>query len=452
VAELDPVWLEELSDFLRIESVSADPEHKDEVRRAAEWVRDFVRRAGGEAELVETGTFPLTVGEIRASGGGEAPTVLVYGHFDVQPPAPLEAWESPPFEPTIRDGWLYGRGTADDKGQLYALLKAAELLDAAGELPVNVRIVCDGEEETGGHQVVDFITRDEQGADAAVIFDSSMPRRGAPVFHIATRGLVYFHVTVRTGERDLHSGLFGGAALNAAQALMQALRGVLRGENGLLPDELRAGGVPPTEGELAAWKELKSGSEVLAESGARPADPRAAEDFYLRTWGEPAVDVNGIVAGEPHLQKTVLPVRAEANVSIRLAPGQDPDEIAPVFERLVREAAPEGADVDVERWSSAPPGLIPPDAPAIQLGLAAFERVLGARPLLVRVGGTLPIVPALADKGIPTVLTGFDLPEGNIHSPNERLLVDHIPLAVNSASELYRAFAQLRNVAGGQAP
>jgi acetylornithine deacetylase/succinyl-diaminopimelate desuccinylase-like protein len=444
VAELDPAWLEELSELLRIESVSADKERAGEVRRAAEWVRDFVRRAGGEAELVETETFPLTVGEIRASGGGEAPTVLVYGHVDVQPPAPLDAWESPPFEPTIRDGWLYGRGTTDDKGQLYALLKATELLGAAGELPVNVRIVCDGEEETGGHQVVDFIARDERGADAAVIFDSSMPRRGAPVFHIATRGLVYFHVTVRTGERDLHSGLFGGAALNAAAALMQTLRAVLPGENGLLPDELRAGVAAPTEEELAAWKQLTPGSEVLAESGARPADARAAEDFYLRTWAEPAVDVNGIVVGEPNLQKTVLPVRAEANVSIRLAPGQDPDAIAPVFDCLMRAAAPGDADVDVERWSSAPPGLIPPDAPAIQLGLDAFERALGARPLLVRVGGTLPIVPALADKGIPTVLTGFDLPEGNIHSPNERLLVEHIPLAVAAATELFRAFADLR--------
>jgi acetylornithine deacetylase/succinyl-diaminopimelate desuccinylase-like protein len=444
VAELDPAWLEELSELLRIESVSADKERAGEVRRAAEWVRDFVRRAGGEAELVETETFPLTVGEIRSSGGGEAPTVLVYGHVDVQPPAPLDAWESPPFEPTIRDGWLYGRGTTDDKGQLYALLKATELLGAAGELPVNVRIVCDGEEETGGHQVVDFIARDERGADAAVIFDSSMPRRGAPVFHIATRGLVYFHVTVRTGERDLHSGLFGGAALNAAAALMQTLRAVLPGENGVLPDELRAGVAAPTEEELAAWKQLTPGSEVLAESGARPADARAAEDFYLRTWAEPAVDVNGIVVGEPNLQKTVLPVRAEANVSIRLAPGQDPDAIAPVFDRLMREAAPGDADVDVERWSSAPPGLIPPDAPAIQLGLDAFERALGARPLLVRVGGTLPIVPALADKGIPTVLTGFDLPEGNIHSPNERLLVEHIPLAVAAATELFRAFADLR--------
>jgi acetylornithine deacetylase/succinyl-diaminopimelate desuccinylase-like protein len=441
---LDPAWLEELSEFLRIESVSADAERADDVRRAAEWVRDFIRAAGGEAELVETETFPLIDGEVRASSGEDAPTVLAYGHFDVQPPAPLDAWETPPFEPTIRDGWLYGRGTADDKGQLYTLLKAAELLAAAGELPVSVRFVCDGEEETGGHQIVKFLERDERGGDAAVIFDGAMLRREEPVFYVATRGLVYFHVTVRTGERDLHSGVFGGAALNANHALIQTLRGVLPGENGLLPDELRAGASPPTEEELAAWKELAPGSDLLAEGGARPADARAAEEFYLRTWAEPAVDVNGMAGGEPHLQKTVLPVSAVANVSVRLAPGQDPEEIAPVFERLLREAVPEGADLEVERWSSAPPGLIPPDAPAIQLGLDAFERAVGTRPLLIRVGGTLPIVPALADKGIPTVLTGFDLPEGNIHSPNERLLVEHIPLAVDAARELFRAFANLR--------
>jgi acetylornithine deacetylase/succinyl-diaminopimelate desuccinylase-like protein len=203
------------------------------------------------------------------------------------------------------------------------------------------------------------------------------------------------------------------------------------------------GVVPPTEEELAAWKELDPGAQVLAEGGARPADDAAADAFYLRTWAEPAVDVNGIAGGEPQLQKTVLPVTAQANVSIRLAPGQDPDQIAPVFERLIHNAAPEGADLELERWSSAPPGLIPPDAPAIQLALDAFERVVGKRPLLVRVGGTLPIVPALADKGIPTVLTGFDLPEGNIHAPNERLLVEHIPLAVEAARELYRTLAQL---------
>jgi acetylornithine deacetylase/succinyl-diaminopimelate desuccinylase-like protein len=440
---LDPAWLEELSEFLRIESVSADPERAGDVRRAAEWVRDFVLAAGGECELVETETFPLVVGEIRASSGGEAPTVLAYGHFDVQPAAPLEAWDSPPFEATVRDGWLYGRGTADDKGQLYALLKAVALLAADGELPVNVRFACDGEEETGGHQIVDFIARDERGADAAVIFDSAMLRPGAPVFHIATRGLVYFHVSVRTGERDLHSGVSGGAALNAAHALMQTLGGVVA-EDGVVHDELRAGVAPVSDDELAAWGELPSGAEILSQSGARPADDSAAEEFYRRTWAEPAVDVNGIAGGEPHLQKTVLPVAAEANVSIRLAPGQDPDAIAPIFERLLREAAPADSDVVVERMSSAPGALVPPDAPAIQLGLDAFERVIGTRPLLTRVGGTLPIVPALADKGIPTVLTGFDLPEGNIHSPNERLRVDHIPLAVDAARELYREFAKLR--------
>jgi acetylornithine deacetylase/succinyl-diaminopimelate desuccinylase-like protein len=444
VAALDPAWLEELSGFLRIPSISADPEHKDDVRRAGEWVRDFIRTAGGEAELVETETFPLVVGELRASGGGDAPMVLVYGHFDVQPPGPEEQWESPPFEPAVRDSWLYGRGTADDKGQLYTLLKAAALLADAGELPVNVRFLCDGEEETGGHQVVDFIERDERGADAAVIFDSAMLRPGAPVFHTATRGMAYFHVRVRTGERDLHSGIFGGAALDALEALMQVLEGVLPGGDGLPPEPLRVGTVPPSDEELEAWKELDPGAKVLAEGGARPADPGAAEDFYVRTWAQPAVTVNGIAGGEAQLQKTVLPVAAEANVSIRLAPGQDPSEIEPVFTRLLRESAPEGADVEVERWAFSPAGLVPPDAPAIRLAQEAFEQVVGTRPLLVRVGGTLPIVPPLADRGIPTVLTGFDLPEGNIHSPNERLRADHIPLAVDAATQLFKAFADLR--------
>jgi acetylornithine deacetylase/succinyl-diaminopimelate desuccinylase-like protein len=435
--------MEELSELLRIPSISADPERKEDVRRAAEWVADAVRRMGGEAELVETETFPLVVGEVRASGGGDAATVLCYGHFDVQPAGAADEWETDPFEPEVRDGWLYARGVADDKGQLWALLKATGELTAAGELPVNVRFVCDGEEETGGHQVVDFIASDERGADAAVVFDSAMLRPGAPVFHVATRGMIYFHVRVRTGERDLHSGMFGGAAMSSTEALMQTLRGVLPGANGLPPEPLRASVAAPSHEEVQAWRELDSGSEMLAESGARPADAGAAQEFYARTWAEPAVTVNGFVGGEPHLQKTVLPVFAEANVSIRLAPGQDPDAIAPVFERLLREAAPEGADVEVERWSSAAPGLIPPDAPAIRLAQDVFERVVGARPLLIRVGGTLPIVPALADKGIPTVITGFDLPEGNIHSPNERLRVDHIPLAVEAGKELFRAFAAL---------
>jgi acetylornithine deacetylase/succinyl-diaminopimelate desuccinylase-like protein len=437
--EPDSAWLAELFDFLRIPSVSADAAHAGDVGRAGEWVCDFVRRAGGEAELVPTGAQPLAVGEIAASNGpADAPTVLVYGHFDVQPPAPLDAWESPPFEPTIRDGWLYARGAADDKGNLYLLLKAVATLAEEGRLPVHVRVACDGEEETGGHSIVDFLAADERGADACLIFDGPMPKRDVPAFEVGTRGLVYFHVRARTGERDLHSGLYGGAALNAIHALTQALTAVVAE-----PDDLKRGIVPPTDEELAAWAELEPGAVVLADQGARPKDELAAEDFYLRTFAGIAVDVNGIRGGEPELQKTVLPVEADANVSIRLAPGQDVDEIAQAFERVLREAAPAGTELAVERWAASPAGLVPADSPAVALAQDAFERALGRRPLLLRSGGTLPIVPALAEKGIPAILSGFDVPEGNIHSPNERLLLRYLPLGVEAARETMLAFGNL---------
>ena len=438
----DP-WFDELAEFLRIPSISADATHKADVVTAAEWVRDFIRDAGGECEVVDWNGQPLAIGEIRASANADsAPTVLCYGHFDVQPPDPLELWDSPPFEPELRDGYLYGRGSVDDKGQLYMLLSAARQLARAGELPVNVRFCCDGEEETGGHSIVEFLEADERGADAAIIFDSGMIRRDVPAFNLATRGMAYFHVTLRTGDKDLHSGIYGGAALNAAHALMQTLSAAVSSD-GTLAEPLRKGIVAPTDEELAGWSELPSGDDELGDQGARPKDPHAARDFYRRTFAEPALDVNGIQTGSPVLQKTVLPVEAIANVSIRLAPGQKVEEIAPEVERILREAAPVGADVQVDLWSSSPPGLVPPDAKAVQLGLDAFEKALGRRPALIRSGGTLPIVPALTDKGIPTVITGFGLPDSQVHSPNERLVADYVPLGITSARELYLAFANL---------
>jgi len=247
---------------------------------------------------------------------------------------------------------------------------------------------------------------------------------------------------VRTGTRDLHSGIYGGAALNALHALNEMLAAVLP-RDGVLPDSLRKGIVPPTEEELAGWAELVPGSEMLVEAGARKAYPSADEEFYLRTTAEPALDVNGIAGGSPVLQKTVLPVAAEANLSIRLAPGQDVDEIGAAVEQLLREVAPEGAELELARLSSSAPGLVPPDSPAVQRGLEAFERTFGRRPLLVRSGGTLPIVPALADKGIPTIITGFALPESNIHSPNERLLAEYVPLGIETAKELYKELAKI---------
>jgi acetylornithine deacetylase/succinyl-diaminopimelate desuccinylase-like protein len=440
---VEKAWLDELTEFVRIPSVSADSERAADVQRAGEWVCDFVRRAGGEAELRDWEGHPLALGEFRASSGdGEAPTVICYGHFDVQPPAPLELWESEPFEATLRDGRLFGRGVADDKGQLFMLLKAAEELTASGELPVNLRICCDGEEESGGHSIVEFLEADERGGDACVIFDAGMLKRGVPLFNLSTRGIVYFHLRVDTGRRDLHSGIFGGAALNSLNALDKILAAVLP-KDGRVPEPLRVGISPPTDEELAGWAELTPGAEELAGQGARPADPAAADEFYIRTFAEPSVDVNGIDGGSPHLQKTVLPVEAHANVSIRLAPGQDHNRISAEFERLLREAAPDGADLELEVLASSPPGLVDADSPVVQLGLDAFERAVGARPLLVRSGGTLPIVPALANKGIPTILTGFALPDSNIHSPNENLLADYLPLGVSAAAELYKEFGKL---------
>ena len=438
-----PAWFDELAEFLRIQSISADPARSADVARAGEWVCELIRGAGGECELVDWHGAPLAVGEVRASRDHErAPIVLCYGHFDVQPPDPLDLWESAPFEPEIRGEYLYARGVADDKGQLYMLLCAARELAQAGELPVNVRFACDGEEESGGHSIVDFLAADERGADAAVIFDSGMVARDRPAFDIATRGIAYFHVTLRSGERDLHSGLYGGAAMNAAHALIHTL-GAVVAVDGRLVEPLRHGIAPPSEDELACWRELPAGAGELADQGAQPADARAAEEFYVRTFAEPALDVNGIDSGSPHLQKTVLPVRADANVSIRLAPGQSVDPIVGAFERLLLEAAPAGAELDVRLLASAPPAIVPPDAKAIQLGLGAFERALGVRPLLIRSGGSLPIVAAFADKRIATVITGFTLPNSNLHSPNERLLAEYVPRGIAAARALFEEFAAL---------
>jgi acetylornithine deacetylase/succinyl-diaminopimelate desuccinylase-like protein len=247
---------------------------------------------------------------------------------------------------------------------------------------------------------------------------------------------------VKTGERDLHSGMYGGAALNAVHVLMRCFGAVLAGENGLLPEPLRVGIAAPTSEELASWGALPPGSEELESQGATPLDPNAGEQFYIRTFAEPSADVTGLLGGKPGLRNTTLSVHAMGQVTIRLAPGQDIHTIGTTAERLMREAAPAGAQVDIA-WDGAPPGRMNPDSPVIKLGQDAFEQVLGVRPLLLRSGGTLPIMPALEQKGIPTVLTGFGLPESNVHSPNERFLVRYFEQGVDTAAALYTAFGEL---------
>ena len=432
---LPPGWLEELTELLAIPSVSADPAHAGDVRRAAEWVADFVRRSGGEAEVREEGR--LVVGEIAGPAG--APTVLVYGHYDVQPPDPLDLWASDPFQAVTRGEWLYARGVADDKGQLWMQLKAIEALAADDELPVNMRIVCDGEEETGGDAINRFLATDDGPADACVVFDGWMKRRNAPELVVATRGLVALDLEVRTGERDLHSGHYGGTALNAIHALAQALVALFP-RDGRLPEALRAGVERPSEEERAAWGELPPGANELARVGAVPLDPQAPDDFYVRTFVEPSVDVTGILGGKPGLRNTTLVSGASAGVTIRVAPGQDADAVRSAAERLLREALPEGATLDVQA-DVTPPAVLPRDPDVLRQAKHAFASVFGREPLVVRAGGTLPILASLAARGIPTVMTGLALPDSHTHSPNERMLVETFPLGVAAARETYRALA-----------
>ena len=433
-----------LAELIAIPSVSADPAHAGDVETAAAWVADQIRGAGGEVEILPwNGGRPLVIGEVRASAGAEsAPTVLCYAHFDVQPPDPLELWESPPFELAERDGWLYARGVADDKAHLFMLVEAARQLAAGGELPVNVRFALDSEEEVGGQSVVEWVAADERGADAAIVFDGDTLERGVPTFNTALRGLCYFHVTVQTGERDLHSGLFGGAALNAMHALMQTLSAVLP-KDGRLPEPLRVGIAPPTAEEIESWSALPGGGEALAEIQARPADSEAVDEFYVRTWAEPSVDVHGLGGGSPDLIKTVLPVEARANVSIRIAPGQNVADVSAAFQRLLHAAAPEGADLDVKLVSSAEPGLVMPDAPALALARSAFEGVFGKPSTLVRVGGSVPIVAGLVTRGIPTISTGIATSDACAHSPNEKFPAEYLTLGVEAIRETYRRLGEL---------
>ncbi len=436
---------DQLAEFISIPSVSADAGHAADIVAAGEWVAGHIRRTGGTAELVPWGTRPLVIGEVAASGKAEsAPTVLCYAHFDVQPPDPLDLWESPPFELTQRDGRLYARGVADDKGNMFVLVEAVRELADEGALPVNVRFAFDGEEEVGGDSIEKWVDADQGPADAALILDGGMIRRGQPAFMVGVRGMVYLHLRVHTGTTDLHSGMFGLAALNANHALMTALAAVLPGADGRLRDELRVGVAPPSDEELAAWAQLPTGGVKLADMGATPIVPGADAEFYDRTFADTSLDVNGVASGSPDLVKTVLPVEARANVSLRLAPEQDPETIRAAFEQLVREALPAGAELEIIVRNSARPALTPTDSDAIRLAGDAFEHTVGARPFLVRSGGTLPIYASLVDRGLPTFATGFGIEnECNVHAPNENVPDDTVELGVATMREVFTRLGEL---------
>lgn len=433
---MDRALLDELVEWLRIPSISTGEGDPTDLVRAAEWAAAKVRDAGGTVELVtiDSGN-PLVVGDLAGPEG--APTVLIYGHYDVQGVGDPAAWTTPAFEPAIRDGRLYARGAADDKGNFLPLLHVACRLARDGALPVNVRVVVEGEEEIGGESVAEWVRADDRGADAAIVFDSGMEDANTPAITVGLRGIVHTQIHVRTGERDLHQGLYGGAALNALHALHAMVAAVLPDTQGRVREELAVGALPPSDAERESWARLRPGPAVLAGAGARAL--AGAMGFYERTGARPAVDLNYTESGAP---RTVLPVEAKGAVTIRLAPGQDVAAIRETWERLLREAAPDGAEVSFHHHGGAP-SFFDPEGPVLRLAATAIERACGSAPVFVRSGGAIPVVADLAAKGIPTVVSGFSLPDDAFHAPDESYRLESLELGERAARELLEAFASL---------
>src|SRR3954469_24524148 len=413
-AGLVPELLDQLIDWLRIPSISTGGGDPADLRRAAGWAAAQVERAGAAAQLIQVGDGnPLVVGDLRATRA-DAPTVLIYGHYDVQGAGDLSAWTSPPFEPEVRDGRLYARGAADDKGNFWPLLAVACELATKGELPVNVRVVVEGEEEAGSESVAEWIRADERGADAAIVYDSGMVDERTPAITVGLRGLLMARIEVRTGTRDLHSGVYGGSVMNALHVLHGMLAEVLPGPDGRLRAELRAGIEPPAVAELESWARLRPGDEVLAEVGGRPVHAGAGAEYYERNGADASLDVNFVEGGEP---RTVVPSVARAQISMRLAPRQRSSDLQPVVEKLLRDVVPDGAKVELA-WHRADPSLFEPDLPALVRGARAIERATGTSPALVRSGGSIPVVAEFAARSIPTIVTGFRLPDAAFHAPD----------------------------------
>jgi acetylornithine deacetylase/succinyl-diaminopimelate desuccinylase-like protein len=436
---LMPTLREELDDWLRIPSVSTGGGDAAALGRACDWVCERIEAAGGTVEAVTLdGGHPMAIGELRCSRP-DAPTVLAYGHYDVQAPGPLELWDSPPFEPTERDGRLYARGAADDKGNFLPLLHVACGLARAGELPLNVRFLVEGEEEIGSQSVLKRLAAGEDQADCAIVFDSLMVDERTPAINVAARGMVQAEVEVRTGERDLHSGLYGGAVLNAAHVLIAMLSEVAPDAAGRVRAELCAGVEPPAPQERESWERLPPGGEAIAAAGGVEVAPGAGAELYARTGAEAAVDVNMIEVGEP---RTIVPAVARAHVSVRLAPGQEAERIAAELERLLRAAAPDRARVSID-LDLADPALFDPSHPALQLAAGAMDRACGTPPALVRLGGTLPLLAVLAKRGIPAIVSGFALLDDAFHAPNESYRLESLRLGEAAARELYLTLAEL---------
>jgi len=433
-----PRFLDDLKALLRIPSVSTLPEHAGDCRKAAESLLADLKGIGMEhARLIETEGHPLVYADWLHSAG--KPTVLIYGHYDVQPPDPLDEWLTPPFEPTERNGNLYARGAVDDKGQVVAQVKALESLMAAAQaLPLNVRVLFEGEEEVGGEGIENYVASKpaDLKADFALVCDSELFAPGLPTLCVGLRGMIYTEIEVRGAKTDLHSGMYGGVAPNPFFALAHIIA-KLKDEDGniLIPgffDDV----VAPSAEELAAWRRLPFDEEEYRknEVGSTRLIGEPGYSVLERTWARPSLDVHGMPGGFIGAgAKTVIPAKATAKISMRLVPNQTPEKTFAVYKNFVENIAPPGVSVDVRLVHAGDPCLIPVDNRYVQAATRALHEVWGKDTVFIRSGGSIPIVGDLERHlGMPSVLMGFGLPDDNIHAPNEKFCLKNFELGIES--------------------
>jgi len=441
-------FLDELKDFLRIPSISTLPEHRPDIQRAAQFVVDSLRTAGLEnVEIIPTGNHPLVYADWLHAPG--KPTVLCYGHYDVQPADPLDLWSSPPFEPSVRDGSIFGRGTADDKGQMYMHVKAVEALRAVnGTLPINLKFLVEGEEEVGGESIAKYVAENPQKlrADVALVSDTALYAAGIPTLTIGLRGLVYLEVEATGPSRDLHSGLYGGAAPNPVFGLIELLAKAKNSRGEIKVPGIYVDVEPPAPSEKESWALLpfKEKDFLKNEVGSTKLTGESKYSVLERLWARPTFEVHGIAGGFTGPgSKTVIPAKALAKVSFRLVPRQDPDKIVAAFRQFVMKNAPRGIQLEV-RVLSASPGLsVNPDHPAIQTAARAFSDIYEKPTVFIRDGASIPVVGDFATHlGIPTVLMGFGLPDDGLHSPNEKYSLENYYKGIMTIAHFFEEYGK----------
>ena len=433
---------EELFEFLRIPSVSARSEHTGDTRKAAEWVADRMRDAGLSPSVIDTPGHPVVLGEWKEAGP-EAATLLIYGHYDVQPPEPLDEWVTPAFEPTVRDGNIFARGASDDKGQLFLHIKALEAqLKGTGSLPVNVVMVAEGEEEVGSPNLVPFVEahRDRLACDAVVVSDSSMFAQGLPSLLFSLRGLAYFEIHVQGPAGDLHSGTYGGAVVNPGNVLARIVDS-LKNDDGSVA-------IPGFYDDVLEWDEKTRGAirelpfdraEFMQEVGAPGLNGEAGFTLLERLWIRPTCDVNGLLCGYTgEGAKTVLPARAMAKVSFRLVPDQSPDRVAELLRAHIARVAPPEVEVSVEELHGGRPWKAELEGKFFEAAQTALHKAFGTAPVLTGEGGSIPIVVDFQEiLEAPVLLMGFAPPGANMHAPNEWIPLENFEKGIRAVSQFY---------------